>query len=195
MRIGLTGGIACGKSTVAQLFAKHGAKVVSTDQLAHEILESPAVAPQVRIRFGETVFHADGTVNRPALGKIVFADAGAKKWLEALLHPLVREGWTGQVNASPGALWVVEIPLLFENSLETEFNLTVCVACTQQTQLTRMVKRGLDLKQAQSRLRAQWPLEEKVRRSNCCLFNEGDLLFLERQILLLLSRFPGSVTR
>ncbi|MDR2845142.1 MAG: dephospho-CoA kinase [Puniceicoccales bacterium] len=187
MRIALTGGIACGKTTAAAVFAKHGCATLSTDALAHAVLDSAPVAAQLRTRYGTGVFAPDGTVSRRALGEIVFADGTEKDWLENLVHPEVNRRWQARLAAEPGADWLVEIPLLFEKKLETGFDFTVCVHATQETQLRRMASRGWDAQQAQSRLQAQWPLEEKVRRADFCLFNEGSLLFLEQQILALLS--------
>ncbi len=189
MRLGLTGGIGCGKSTFGKLLAGRGWRLVQSDLVAREILESPEVAGRVRELFGPGVIGADGKPDREAIGKIVFADQAALAALEAELHPRVRAYWRALTEAEPGARWVVEIPLLFEKSLDADFDLTVCVHCSHSTQLARLQSRGLPPEQALARMKAQLPLEEKVRRAALAVFNEGGPDFLATQADLL-SRNP-----
>ena len=188
MRIGLTGGIACGKSTAAQIFLNQGCVTLHTDQIAHQILEEEKTKDALRARWGNAVFTPQGSPDRAAIGSIVFNRPEEKVWLENILHPIVHQRWKEASLAAAGKTVVVEIPLLFEKNLETNFDLIVCVHCSHTTQLARMAKRGLDIDQAETRLRNQWPLDEKMRRAGFCLFNEGDPSFLERQILFFLSR-------
>ena len=121
-------------------------------------------------------------MNRPALGKIVFQDETQRRWLENLVHPAVAARWRELSAAAPGQTWAVEVPLLFEAGLEGGFDAVVCVHCTEPTQLARMATRGLSETEARLRLRAQLPVEEKVRRSTFALFHEGTQAFLWRQV-------------
>jgi dephospho-CoA kinase len=189
MRLALTGGIACGKSTAAAIFAKLGFNVVSADALAHDVLNDPATAPALRATFGNDVFDAAGSPLRPAIAARVFADTAARAALEAILHPEVNRRWLALTNATPDARWLVEIPLLFEKGLEKFFKISVCIRCTQQRQLERMATRGLSTEQALARIAAQLPLDEKVRRANHCISNDGSTAFLEKQIRFLAFHF------
>jgi dephospho-CoA kinase len=181
MRIALTGGIACGKSAASAIFASLGFSVISTDALAHQVLAAPETAPALREAFGAEIFAPDGTPSRPALAAHVFASAAARARLEAILHPEVHRRWLAACDAAPDRRWLIEIPLLFEKNLETRFDFSVCVHCTLPVQLKRMATRGLTAAQSHARIAAQLPLDEKIRRADCCLFNEGSLAFLELQ--------------
>jgi dephospho-CoA kinase len=182
MLIALTGGIACGKSAVAAVFATLGYGTLSADALAHEALDSVGVAAQIRERFGAEVLTPEGKVNRTVLGGIVFGDAAQRRWLEGVVHPAVVARWRELTAATPERKWVVEVPLLFEAGLDGGFDVVVCVHCTEAKQLARMASRGLSDAEARLRLRAQLPLEEKVRRSAFALFNEGSRKFLQREV-------------
>jgi len=143
VRIGLTGGIGCGKSTVVKLFAEAGWRTIQTDAIVRELLaHNKAVHTALRRRWGSDVFLSDGSVDRKAIAHRVFADESELRWLESLLHPLVRESWEQAVRKEPEADWLVEIPLLFEKRLETHFDLTVCVISPRDVVETRMVRRG-----------------------------------------------------
>ena len=181
MRLGLTGGIGCGKSTFGQLLAARGWRLIQTDLVARDILNTPEVAARVRALFGPGVMGPDGRPDRAALAAIVFADKGALASLEAELHPRVQAAWRARVAAEPNAPWVVEIPLLFEKNLEGFFDFTVCVHCSPQTQLARLAARGLPEDQATARMRAQLPLETKLSRADIAVFNDGSPEFLAAQ--------------
>ncbi len=181
MRIGLTGGIGCGKSTFGQLLAARGWRLIQTDLTARDILNTPEMAARVRTRFGAGVIGADGLPDRAAIARIVFADRAALADLEAELHPRVQERWLAALASAPDAPWVVEIPLLFEKSLERFFDFTVCVHCSPRMQLARLAARGLAEDQALARIRAQAPVETKVSRARVAVFNDGDLDFLSAQ--------------
>jgi dephospho-CoA kinase len=185
MRLGLTGGIGCGKSTFGKLLAERGWRLVQSDLVAREILEAPEMSARVAELFGPGVIGADGKPDREALGKIVFADKAALAALEAELHPRVRAHWKSLTASDPKARWVVEIPLLFEKSLDADFDLTVCVHCSHSTQLARLESRGLPPEPALARMKAQLPVEEKVRRATLAVFNEGSPDFLAQQADLL----------
>jgi dephospho-CoA kinase len=182
MKLGLTGGIGCGKSTVVGLFKEAGWNTVETDAIVRELLaEDAEVQARLEARWGRAVFNADGSVNRKAIAERVFGDTGSLQWLESLLHPLVRTRWEGRVARDPEGLWLVEIPLLFEKSLETCFDLTVCVFSSPEVVEARMLDRGYSTAEIAQRRERQMPLEEKIRRADHLIANSGSLEFLKRQ--------------
>jgi dephospho-CoA kinase len=161
--IGLTGGIAAGKSTVSRRFAEHGAVVVDADQLARDAVApgSPGLAA-VRERFGAAVLTADGTLDRPALGAIVFADAAARKDLEGITHPevwrLAQERFDAARAADPDALVVYDVPLLAEaaGSRPLRFDAVVVVDAPAAVRVERLVEhRGMTRQDAERRVAAQ----------------------------------------
>jgi dephospho-CoA kinase len=182
MILGLTGGFGCGKSTAAKLFADRGFHHADSDQIIREsVLTAPAVLASLRERFGEKVLDSTGLVNRPALAAIVFADDSERLWLEELTHPLYFELLRGMLRAKPPVDWVVEVPLLFEKSLENWFDFTVCVACDPKSQIARLEQRGLDRTLAGQRISKQLPLARKIELSDFVLWNDGSTVFLKEQ--------------
>jgi dephospho-CoA kinase len=191
MQLGLTGGIGCGKSTVVQFFKEAGWQTVESDALVRELLAADTgVQEELRQRWGGAVFAEDRTVDRKALARRVFGDPEELKWLESLLHPLVRERWESAVTNDPEGLWLVEIPLLFEKRLETRFDLTVCVSSPPDVVESRMVARGYTGAEIAQRRERQMPLEEKGKRADHLISNAGSLEFLKRQTM----RLIGQVT-
>ncbi len=189
MKIGLTGGIGCGKSTVVGIFRDCGWLTVETDTVVRQLLaEDPEVLGQIREHWGEAALCADGTVDRAAIGKIVFDDQTELTWLEQLLHPRVREVWTGRVAAHPERDSLVEIPLLFEKRLESEFDFTVCIHAPGDVVESRMQARGYDREEIERRRRRQMPIEEKMRRADHVITNAGSLEFLKQQTTRLISQ-------
>jgi len=192
MKLGLTGGIGCGKSTVVGFFKEAGWRTVESDALVRELLAADGdVRARLRGRWGGTVFAADGSVDRKAVAQQVFGDPAELKWLEGVLHPLVRERWEAAVAGDSDGLWLVEIPLLFEKRLETRFDLTVCVGSPPDIVETRMVARGYARAEIEQRRERQMPLEEKIKRADHLISNAGSLEFLKRQT----TRLIGQVTR
>jgi len=183
MILGLTGGFGCGKSTAARLFADWGFRHIDSDIVVREhVLPSEAVATALKSRFGEGVFLSTGQVDRPALAKIVFNDDSERLWLEELTHPAFFEIARGLLRSDPGGNWVVEVPLLFEKSLENWFDFTVCVACDGVSQLARLEQRGLDRALAGQRISKQLPLARKIELSDFVLWNDGSTGFLKSQV-------------
>lgn len=187
--IGLTGGIATGKSTVAarwQAIAGGALAVVDSDQLAHQTLApgTPTYAAVVR-HFGAGILQPDGTVNRAKLAEIVFTNDAQRQVLNRLVHPAVRELWTAELErlaaAGTVAAAVVLIPLLYEVGAERQFDCVVVVGCSEQTQVARLVARGLSADQARARIRAQWPLPTKMDRADYVIWNDGTLAVLHQQ--------------
>lgn len=188
MIIGLTGGIGCGKSTAAGLFAERGWRRLDADQVVRdEVLPRPAMIAAVRERFGDSLVR-DGAIDRAALGERVFADADALRWLEERVHPQVYAYWRETLAASPaGTRWVFEVPLLFEQRLENWFDFIVCVTTSSAQQLARLEKRGMSQTLARQRISKQLPLAQKVELSDYVLLNDGSVEFLRDQIDRLLS--------
>ena len=183
MILGLTGGFGCGKSTAAKLFADRGYRHIDSDGIVRErVLTSEAVTTALRARFGDGVFDAAGQVDRPRLAAIVFADDSERLWLEELTHPMFFDIAREMMRAQPGSDWVIEVPLLFEKSLENWFDFTVCVACDPSSQLARLEQRGLDLALAGQRISKQLPLVRKIELSDFVLWNDGSTGFLKEQV-------------
>ena len=191
MKVGLSGGIGCGKSTVLGFFREAGWRTVDSDAVVCELLATDAeVQAQLRSRWGEAVF-ADGAVDRGAVAKRVFGHEGDLKWLEELLHPLVRESWLASIDQAPDVNWLVEIPLLFEKRLETRFDLTVCVASPSDVVADRMVVRAYTEAQIEQRRKQQMPLEEKIERADYLISNAGSLEFLKQQTTRLIEQITA----
>jgi dephospho-CoA kinase len=183
MILGLTGGFGCGKSTAAKLFAERGYRHIDSDGIVRErVLTSGTVTAALRARYGDGVFTAEGQVDRPALAAIVFVNDSERLWLEELTHPMFFDIAREMMRAQPSSDWVLEVPLLFEKSLENWFDFTVCVACDPSSQLARLEQRGLDLALAGQRISKQLPLARKIELSDFVLWNDGSTGFLKEQV-------------
>jgi len=176
MLVGLTGGIGSGKSLVAELLAAHGATIIDADVLAREVVapRTPGLAA-VRERFGTGVLRADGSLDRGALGRIVFDDPVARRDLEAIIHPAVRARAAALTAAAPeGAVVVQVIPLLVETGQQGHFDQVVVVDVDPEEQLSRIVRRdGLSEAEAHARLRAQASREARLAAAHVVLRNNG----------------------
>lgn len=183
--VALTGGIASGKTTVANLLAEHGALLIDSDQLAREVVEpgTPGLA-QVVTRFGEQVLTQAGSLDRQALGDIVFADAAARADLNAIIHPLVRRRRAELIaQAAAGRIVVSVIPLLVETGLVDQFDAVVVVDVPSQTQVARLVRRNdISQEQAQARLDAQASRAERLAAADWVVTNSGSRAELEAQV-------------
>jgi dephospho-CoA kinase len=177
--IGLTGGIGMGKSTAAEFWRGQGLPVVDTDEVAREVVAPGAPAwEEIRAVFGPEYVRADGTLDRSALAERVFRDSAARRSLEAITHPRIRERWRAwmeQRQRDGLEQAVVVIPLLFETGAERDVDVTVCVACLAVTQRERLRQRGWTDTQIDQRVAAQWSIEEKMRRSDYVVWNEGPI--------------------
>lgn len=183
MRVGLTGGMGCGKSTVGRIFADLGWQRIDADEIVRRLLQEDAdVIRAVRAALGPGVMDGRGALDRRRIATLVFEDSGALQRLEDILHPRVRATWQAAV-AEPGAgNWVVEIPLLFEKGLEKEFDFTVCVASDPHVQAERLASRGLSPQEASRRMARQLPLVQKIERADFVITNNGSLAFLRDQV-------------
>ena len=180
LRIGLTGGIASGKSTVAARMRELGLSVLNADLLAHRLMEpgQPAYEDVVR-EFGRDVLAADGAVDRKKLGDIVFADAAKRERLNAIVHPRViaaREEQLEQMEArDPRGLVIVEAALLVEAGYYKKLDSLIVCSCRPEQQLERLRARGLGEREARERIAAQLPLEEKLRLADDVLDCSGSV--------------------
>ncbi|TRO78571.1 dephospho-CoA kinase [Trichloromonas acetexigens] len=175
MILGITGGIATGKSSVAKIFRELGATVLSADELAREVVApgSPLLA-RLAERFGATVLREDGGLDRPALAAIIFADPQARRDLDGLMHPAIATLAETRLRelAARSPLVVYEAPLLFEAGAEGRVDAVLVVTADDETQLRRLMARdGVDEGAARARIAAQMPLAEKVRRSDYVIDN------------------------
>jgi dephospho-CoA kinase len=183
LRVGLTGGIACGKSVVEKRLLEHGVPVLDTDRVAHELLRPPTETfRRVVERFGTGVLLEDGQLDRPALGRIVFADPAAREDLNRLVHPDVGQRWRAWLREQHSPLAVVSIPLLYECGLESEFDGVLCVGAPQNVMIERLLRRGLTPEQAAQRIHAQWPVDRKMERATWTMTNAGSLEDLHTQV-------------
>lgn len=179
--IGLTGGIASGKSTVARRLYEHGAVHLDADQLARKVVEpgTPALAA-IAETFGPEVLRADGSLDRERLGRIVFGDDAARAKLNAIVHPAVRE-LSGRLIAkaeaeNPDAVVVYDVPLLVEANVDHPFDLVVVTDAPKRTQVKRLVEqRGLDPLQAEARVEAQIDREARLKVADVVIDTDGSL--------------------
>lgn len=181
--LGITGGIGTGKSTVLDMFGELGADTLSADVIAREILAKDAPAyRRVVERFGEEVVASDGEIDRPELARIIFNDPQARQDLNDITHPAIiavtqeRIDRFRQSSPAPDAVLAVEIPLLIECGLEGIVDEVILVAAEQETQLCRLTKRsGISREEAQHRIAAQMPVEQKVLHADRVIWNEDNL--------------------
>lgn len=183
MKVGLTGGIGCGKSTVLAMFKAHGWQTLQADQIAKEYLRSDrGIQMHIKKRFGASVLDAHGDLDVQALAAIVFGDFSELDWLEARLHPLVRAHWQKALEVSSRKNYLVEIPLLFEKKLEKNFDLTVCVVCPDMESNKRMELRGLTAAATKQRRQRQMVLEHKAARADHIIDNSKSVEHLKKQV-------------
>jgi dephospho-CoA kinase len=177
LHLGLTGGIASGKSTVGQRLVEHGALLIDADILAREVVApgTPGLAAVVA-RFGVGILAADGSLDRPALGRLVFADSNARRDLEQIIHPAVRARAAELVASAPvGSVVVQMIPLLVETGQADDFDLVVVVDVPISVQEGRLIARdALSAAEAQARLAAQSSREQRLAAADVVIDNSGD---------------------
>lgn len=184
LRIGLTGGIGSGKSTAAARFAELGAVVIDADQLAREVVQpgTPGLA-QVVSQFGAAVLRPDGSLDRPALARLVFDDPAALAALNAIVHPLVASRSTSlMADAGPDAVVVYDVPLLAENDLAGNFDAVVVVEAPLSERLARLASRGLPEEEARARIARQAGDEQRRAVATVVLNNSGSPAELARQV-------------
>ncbi|AOZ89753.1 dephospho-CoA kinase [Bacillus xiamenensis] len=192
--IGLTGGIASGKSTVSQMIKEKGIRVVDADVIAKEVVSKGTKAlHQIVQTFGEEVLLPNGELNRQQLGAIIFSDEEKRKQLNAIVHPEVRKEMLKQrdegINQQETFV-VLDIPLLFESKLEGLVDRIIVVYTTPELQLSRLMNRnGLSEEEALNRIHSQLPLEEKCQKADRVIDNTKDLAFMRKQLQNILNEW------
>ena len=190
-RVGLTGGIASGKSTVARLFAALGIPVIDSDELAREVVASgQPLLTRIASRFGAHVIAADGSLNRRALRDMVFADPKARADLEGLTHPAIAEASERRAREAGGPYQIHAIPLLVEKKIESRVDRVLVVDCDEVVQIRRVQARdGSTLDQARAILAAQASRSARLEVADDVITNDGDLQGLRRQVEKLHARY------
>ena len=198
-KIALTGGIATGKTYVADRLRAAAVPVVDADVLAREVvaLGTPALAA-IRQRFGPDVIRRDGTMDRIRVGQIIFKDKRARQDLEAIIHPAIQKAIDKYFAALPKKtpLAVADIPLLFETGREGQFSSVIVVACPRAMQLQRVMERNQLTKQdAERRLAAQWPIEKKIDKASHVIRTDGTFDETNAQVDALIASFSEGKVR
>lgn len=182
--VGLTGGIGSGKSTVAKLFAEKGVTVIDTDQLARDLtLSGQPALNKIVAEFGKNILLSDKTLNRAALRQQVFTDPSKRRWLEELLHPLIRAETKRLIESAKSPYCIVVIPLLFETKPNPLINRILVVDATEEQQITRAKTRDrLSEKEIQAIIHTQVARQHRLDNANDIILNDGDLKHLIPQI-------------
>ncbi len=184
MKVGLTGGIGAGKSTVADLFSQKGAVVIRSDELARQVIEPQTPGfEQVVARFGKEFVNSEGYIDRAKLAQVVFHDDAALKDLENIIHPLVRNK-TNQIIEQQTAETIIvnEIPLLLEKKMESLFDFLVIVISSEKNRLERLTQRGLKKDQVIARMTKQVSDEDRKAAADFLIVNDGNLDQLEADV-------------
>lgn len=191
--LGLTGGIACGKSTISQTLRELGAAIVDGDALSRELTAADGAAlPAIRQAFGDGVFQPDGTLNRRALGARVFTDDGARARLDQIMQPRLRTLILRDIAAardSRAKVCVLDMPLLYEKGLDALCDRVWCASLPRQTQLERlMVRDGFTREEAEARLRSQLSTEEKAARADVVIDTSGSIRYTKEGVIALYAK-------
>jgi dephospho-CoA kinase len=196
LRVGLTGGIATGKTTVGQMFVDLGCHLTDSDTITHQLFEpGQAVHSAVVQNFGDRVLTPDGRINRKVLGEIVFTNPAARADLNALVHPAVirrQQEWLREIEErDPGAVAIVDATLMIEVGTYKNYDKVIVVTCAPEIQKRRLRERsGLSEEQIDARIRSQMPLEEKVKYADYVIDNSGSLSETRRQVEQVYSKLP-----
>jgi dephospho-CoA kinase len=184
MKVGLTGGIGAGKSTVADLFSKRGAVVIRSDELARQVVEPQTPGfKQVTSRFGNKIVNDEGNIDRAKLAQVVFNDDVALKDLENIVHPLVRERTNQLMSEQTSETIIVnEIPLLLEKKMESLFDFLVIVISSEKNRLERLSQKGVLEDQAKARMAKQVNDQDRKAAADFLIVNDGNLDQLEADV-------------
>lgn len=191
LRVGLTGGIASGKSTVADMFEGLGATIIDTDVVARDVVApgEPAL-DAIRHEFGNDVFAADGSLDRAVMRRVIFADDDARGRLEAILHPLIRERTQALAASAGGDYQIIVVPLLVESPLQDFVDRIVVVDCDENAQIRRLMARDAESEgQARRILAAQSSREQRLEIADDVVSNDGDLTETLTQVERLHQRY------
>jgi len=191
LRVGLTGGIASGKSTVAELFAEYGVPIIDTDLIAREVVEpgQPAL-DEIRQAFGDDVIASDGSLDRAHMRKLIFSDEELRDRLEGILHPRIRAATIAQASTAGGSYQLIVVPLLAESPLQAAMDRILVVDCAEETQLQRLLRRDTEsVEQAQRILAAQASREARLAIADDVINNDAGLDELRAQVAELHQRY------
>lgn len=195
LSIGLTGGIGCGKSTVAGLFAEHGAGIIDTDVIAHSLTQSGGEAiAAIRAAFGKDYITDDGALNREKMRKLIFSDATAKQRLELILHPLILEQAKAQLQRLQTRPYIIiVVPLLRESpSFRQLVQRVLVVDCDENTQVARVIGRSrMTAQEVRAIIAQQAPRAEYLQLADDVIHNDGDLDRLAQQVTILHQRYSN----
>ncbi|MGI2170250.1 dephospho-CoA kinase [Shewanella sp. MF05960] len=182
--VGLTGGIASGKTTVANLFAENGIEVVDADIIAREVVEPGSKGLQeIGEHFGNEILLPNGELDRAALRSQVFDNQQQRLWLNNLLHPMIRQTMLEQVNASTSAYVIMVVPLLFENQLDSLVTTTLVVDISPELQISRTIQRdGVSQQQVEHILASQMSRQQRLDKADHIIDNQGDINLLRSQV-------------
>ncbi len=191
--VGITGGIACGKTTVSQLLAEKGAIPINADEIGHQLLKADSpVITELTNEFGEDILEESGNISRKKLGAIVFVDKAARERLNSILHPLIIERSRTHaqqlVKEDPSCVVLLDAPLLIEAGAYDSVDLIVVVSSSPEIQIKRIIERSkaqnrpLTETDAQARIDSQMPLSEKIKYADVVIENEGTLEELKKQV-------------
>ena len=184
MKVGLTGGIGAGKSTVADMFSKLGAVVIRSDELARQVIEPNTPGFQkVLSRFGNQILQENGSIDRQKLAQIVFNDKNALKDLEDIIHPLVR-GKTNELidSQTQETIVVNEVPLLLEKNMNSLYDFLVIVVSSEKNRLNRLLKRGISEEEAKKRILLQVSDEQRKSAADFLISNDGTIDQLQADV-------------
>lgn len=191
LRIGMTGGIACGKTTIANLFAKHGTPIIDTDVIARElVLPGQAALDEIVTEFGTKILNTNGELDRQALRDIVFSSASSREQLEKILHPKIRDETWRQASLHTTGYILIVVPLLFESPMKAEMDRILLIDCSEQTQIQRLMARdNCSEEDAQAILDAQSSRAQRLSIANDLIVNERSLESAEQQVSILHARY------
>ena len=185
LKVGLTGSIGTGKSTVSKIFKELGAYVIDADQIVHSLLKEESVKEKIREILGN-VFDDKGEIDKKKVAEIIFNNPEKKKQLEALIHPLVFERIQEKIKniekKDPDAVVVVEVPLMIETGSYKNYDVVIVVYAPEEIQLKRLLKRGMEKKDALKRIKSQMPIDEKVKYADIVIENTGTLEELKKKV-------------
>lgn len=182
--IGITGGYATGKTVVANMLKKLGAKVVDADRIARLVVKPRTLAWQKAVRyFGKGILRRDGFINRKKLARIVFSDSKKRQRLNQIVHPAVIREVKQVIKGGKSKVLVVDAPLLFESGIEGLFDKVIVVSCSADVQFRRAKRRrGGSADEILQRIKSQWPLARKIKQSDFVVDNSGSITETRRRV-------------
>ena len=181
--VGITGGIASGKSTALKAFAQLDWNTISTDEIVSDLWSSDEnLIRAVQDHWGKDEIFSRGNIDKEKIARIVFNHPTERVWLENIIHPLVRSKWVSHVEQSVGKLQAVEVPLLFEKNLNSYFSYIISVFVPVKIQFSRLLRRGFSKDEAKSRIASQLSCEEKAKKADVVFLGTGSDVFLSGQV-------------